>query len=159
MRYKGFNYTRYMKWYRQQELKQAKKGYVMYSPLYSREQAQLQYDMIKSELSEQVTKGKRSAVGNVYQYMARNQVAELSYAQAKAYNRLAKSTGMKITLDEIRHKSLDFIKNEINWDMVKQDRKQAKGYYNEHHNISFDGYTFSSVESYVAYKYFGSDPR
>ncbi len=160
MRYKeGFNYTRYLKWYRQEEAKQAKQGYVMYSPLYSREQAQLQYEMIKSELADQVKHRKRSAIGNVYQYMARNQVAELSYAQAKAYNRLAKATGMNINLNDMRHKTISWVKSEIDWDMVKNDRKLAKQEFDLNHYVNFDGYMFSSVEAYIAYKYFGSDPR
>lgn len=159
MRYKGFSYTRYLKWYRQEEAKQAKHGYVMYSKLYSSEQAQIQYNMIKSELDDLVKHGKRSAIGNVYQYMTRSQVSELSYAQAKAYNKMANATGMNIKFNDIRHKTMDWIKSELDWDIIKNDRKLAKEYFNQHHCVSYDGFNFSSVEAYIAYKYFGSDPK
>ena len=90
---KGFDYEAYKKWYYKQEQVNLKAGKPMYITMYTYQEAKEVYDLTKQDLLEDVRKGKRGTVGNVYQYMAREQQSELSYKRAQAVYQMVKEIG------------------------------------------------------------------
>lgn len=112
---KGFDYEAYKKWYYKQEQVNLRKGKPMYINMYNYQEAKFLYEVTKEDLAKDVRNGKRGSIGNVYQYMAREQQAELSYKRAKAVYQYVKTTGQDISFKELRYFTAQQLKNNIDW--------------------------------------------
>ena len=144
---KGFDYEAYKKWYYKQEQVNLRQGKPMYITMYTYQEAKEVYELTKEDLREEFRKGKRGSVPNVYQYMAREQQAELSYKRTKAVYQYVKATGQDISFKELRYFTAQQLKNNIDWsylEVFKQDKRDL-------------GYTITDINSMVSENYFGSD--
>ena len=144
---KGFDYEAYKKWYYKQEQVNLKAGKPMYITMYTYQEAKEVYDLTKQDLLEDVRKGKRGTVGNVYQYMAREQQSELSYKRAQAVYQMVKETGQDISFKELRFMTAEQLKNNIDWTFLEN----AKETYREL------GFSVSQVNKLISTNYFGSE--
>ena len=144
---KGFDYEAYKKWYYKQEQVNLKAGKPMYTTMYNYQEAKLIYDFTKEDLLEDVHKGKRGTVGNVYQYMAREQQSELSYKSTKAVDQYVKSTGQDISFKELRYMTAQQLKNNIDWSFLDVQKQ-----------IWLDkGWDITKINEQVSINYYGSD--
>ena len=144
---KGFDYEAYKKWYYKQEKVNLKAGKPMYITMYTYQEAKEVYDLTKEDLIEDVRKGKRGTVGNVYQYMAREQQAELSYKRAKAVYQYVKATGQDFSFKEIRYMTSQQLKNNIDWSQLELQKQ-----------IWTDrGWDITKINEQVSINYYGSD--
>lgn len=84
--YKG-DYQRYVEWYHRQERIAERQGHTMFSQMYSEKRFQDTYAYTKRDLEELVKEGKRGSVGNVYQYMTREQTYLMDYSTQMALKR------------------------------------------------------------------------
>lgn len=143
---KGFDYERYKHWYYQQEQVNLRAGKPMYLNMYTYQEAKEVYELTKEDLREEFRKGKRGSVPNVYQYMAREQQAELSYKRTMAVYQYVKETGQEISFKQLRYMTSQQLKNNIDWsylDLQKQvwtDR----------------GWDITKINKQVSINYFGS---
>lgn len=141
-------YERYKKWYFKQQGVAERQGQGMFSVMYNRKQFRNVYDATKLELKEMVQEGKRGSIGNVYQYMAREQTYGMSQQMYKGLKDLYKEAGEEIkftrftTYEEIRAYAPDKI-----WDTVELYYKQLRA----------DGATSSAAHNMIAQMFFGSD--
>ena len=144
---KGFDYEAYKKWYYKQEQVNLKAGKPMYTTMYNYQEAKLIYDFTKEDLLEDVHKGKRGTVGNVYQYMAREQQSELSYKRTKAVYQYVKATGQDISFKELRYMTSQQLKNNIDWSFLDVQKQ-----------IWLDkGWDITKINEQVSINYYGSD--
>ena len=144
---KGFDYEAYKKWYYKQEQVNLRKGKPMYLNMYTYQEAKLIYDFTKEDLLEDVRKGKRGTVGNVYQYMAREQQAELSYKRTMAVYQYVKETGQDISFKELRYMTSQQLKNNIDWSFLEVQKQ-----------IWTDkGWDITKINQQVSINYYGSD--
>ena len=138
------DYQIYKKWYHKQELIVARKGHSMYSDIYSEKRFQEKYKFTKNDLALEVKQGKRKAIGNVYQYMARDQSYLMDYSTQKA---------LKNTLPDLnpsRFETLDQFKRRMtdaDWDVVHQAYNDAKA----------SGMSGKEARKFIARTFFGSD--
>lgn len=144
---KGFDYEAYKKWYYKQEQVNLRKGKPMYLNMYTYQEAKLIYDFTKEDLLEDVRKGKRGTVGNVYQYMAREQQAELSYKRTKAVYQYVKETGQDISFKELRYMTNQQLKNNIDWSFLDVQKQIWKD----------KGWDITKINEQVSINYYGSD--
>ena len=143
---KGFDYEAYKKWYYQQEQVNLRAGKPMYTTMYNYQEAKLVYDFTKEDLTEDVRKGKRGTVGNVYQYMAREQQAEVSYKVTKALYQYVKATGQDISFKELRYFTKQQLKNNIDWSYLEIQKQ-----------IWLDkGWDITKINKQVSINYYGS---
>ena len=143
---KGFDYEAYKKWYYKQEQVNLKAGKPMYTTMYNYQEAKLIYDLTKEDLLDDVHKGKRGSVGNVYQYMAREQQAELSYKRTKAVYQYVKETGQDISFKELRYMTNQQLKNNIDWSFLEVQKQ-----------VWTDrGWDITKINAQVSINYFGS---
>lgn len=144
---KGFDYEAYKKWYYKQEQVNLKAGKPMYTTMYNYQEAKLIYDFTKEDLLEDVRKGKRGTIGNVYQYMAREQQSELSYKRAKAVYQYVKATGQDISFKQLRYMTSQQLKNNIDWSHIEVQKQ-----------IWLDkGWDLTKINEQVSINYYGSD--
>ena len=144
---KGFDYEAYKKWYYKQEQVNLRKGKPMYTTMYNYQEAKLIYDFTKEDLLEDVRKGKRGSVGNVYQYMAREQQAELSYKRTMAVYQYVKETGQDISFKELRYMTSQQLKNNIDWSFLEIQKQIWKD----------KGWDITKINEQVSINYYGSD--
>ena len=143
---KGFDYEAYKKWYYKQEQVNLRAGKPMYITMYTYQEAKFLYEVTKEDLAKEVRSGKRGSVGNVYQYMAREQQSELSYKRTQAVYQYVKETGQDISFKELRYMTNEQLKKNIDWshlDLQKQvwtDR----------------GWDITKINQQVSINYFGS---
>ena len=143
---KGFDYEAYKRWYYKQEQVNLKAGKPMYTTMYNYEEAKLVYDFTKEDLTEELRKGKRGSVGNVYQYMAREQQAEVSYKVTKALYQYVKATGQDISFKELRYFTKQQLKNNIDWSYIEIQKQ-----------IWLDrGWDLTKINKQVSINYYGS---
>lgn len=143
---KGFDYEAYKRWYYKQEQVNLKAGHPMYTTMYNYQEAKLIYDFTKEDLLEDIRKGKRGTVGNVYQYMAREQQAELSYKRTKAVYQYVKATGQHFSFKEIRYMTSQQLKNNIDWSFIEVQKQ-----------IWTDrGWDITKINQQVSINYYGS---
>lgn len=121
---KSFDYDTYKKHYYEQELKNARKGYTMNEPMLSEGKARERYGLTKMYRMQEVASGDSKGVGNVYQYMVRDQSAPNSYAQALAYKKFADITDQKVKLRDILH--TEDLKEILDFSMVKDYEKDLR---------------------------------
>lgn len=143
---KGFDYEAYKKWYYKQEQVNLRQGKPMYITMYTYQEAKEVYDLTKQDLIEDVRKGKRGTVGNVYQYMAREQQAELSYKRAKAVYQYVKETGQDISFKELRYMTAKQLKNNIDWFHLEVQKEKWRD----------KGWDITKINEQVSINYFGS---
>ena len=144
---KGFDYEAYKKWYYKQEQVNLRAGKPMYTTMYNYQEAKLVYDFTKEDLLEDVRTGKRSTVGNVYQYMAREQQSELSYNRTKAVYQYVKATGQDISFKQLRYMTNRQLKNNIDWSFLEVQKQ-----------IWLDrGWDITKINEQVSINYYGSD--
>ena len=144
---KGFDYEAYKKWYYKQEQVNLRAGKPMYTTMYNYQEAKLIYDLTKEDLTEEVHSGKRGSVGNVYQYMAREQQAELSYKRTKAVYQYVKETGQDISFKELRYMTNQQLKNNIDWSFLEVQKQ-----------VWTDrGWDITKINKQVSINYYGSD--
>ena len=144
---KGFDYEAYKKWYYKQEQVNLRKGKPMYLNMYTYQEAKLIYEFTKEDLLEDVRKGKRGSVGNVYQYMAREQQAELSYKRTMAVYQYVKETGQDISFKELRYMTNQQLKNNIDWSFLEVQKQIWKD----------RGWDITKINQQVSINYYGSD--
>lgn len=144
---KGFDYEAYKKWYYKQEQVNLKAGKPMYTTMYNYQEAKLIYDFTKEDLLEDVHKGKRGSVGNVYQYMAREQQSELSYKRAQAVFKMVKETGQDFSFKELRYMTSQQLKNNIDWSFLENAKETYRAL----------GFSVSQVNNLISTNYFGSE--
>lgn len=143
---KGFDYEAYKKWYYKQEQVNLRAGKPMYTTMYNYEEAKLVYDFTKEDLTDDVRKGKRGTIGNIYQYMAREQQAEVSYKVTKALYQYVKATGQDISFKELRYFTKQQLKNNIDWSYVEIQKQ-----------IWLDrGWDLTKINKQVSINYYGS---
>lgn len=141
-------YEKYRNWYFNQQDKVLRQGGAMYSPLYNMKQFAQAYNETKQELKDLVAEGKRTGVGNVYQYMVREQAYPMDQKMYRGLRELYKEAGEKInfnrftTYEEIRYTAPDII-----WDTIQQ-------YYEQ---LRVDGLNSTSAKALIAQMFFGSD--
>ena len=144
---KGFDYEAYKKWYYKQEQVNLKAGKPMYTTMYNYQEAKLIYDFTKEDLLEDVRKGKRGSVGNVYQYMAREQQTELSYKRTKAVYQYVKETGQDFSFKQLRYMTSQQLKKNIDWSHLEVQKQ-----------IWLDkGWDLTKINQQVSINYYGSD--
>ena len=144
---KGFDYEAYKKWYYKQEQVNLRQGKPMYLNMYTYQEAKEIYDLTKQDLLEDVRTGKRGTVGNVYQYMAREQQSELSYKRAQAVYQMVKETGQDISFKELRYMTADQLKNNIDWSFLENAKETYRAL----------GFSTSQVNKLISTNYFGSE--
>lgn len=143
---KGFDYEAYKKWYYQQEQVNLRAGQPMYTTMYNYQEAKFVYDLTKEDLLDDVRTGKRGSVGNVYQYMAREQQAELSYKRTKALYQYVKSTGQDFSFKQLRYMTAQQLKNNIDWSYIEVQKQ-----------IWLDkGWDLTKINKQVSINYYGS---
>ena len=144
---KGFDYEAYKRWYYKQEQVNLRQGKPMYTTMYNYQEAKLVYDFTKEDLTEDFRKGKRGSIGNVYQYMAREQQSELSYSRTKAVYQYVKKTGQDISFKELRYMTKQQLKNNIDWSFIEVQKQ-----------IWLDkGWDITKINEQVSINYYGSD--
>lgn len=137
------DYQRYVEWYHKQEAIVARKGHKMYSDMYTEKKFQEVYKFTKNDLALDVKEGRRKAIGNVYQYMARDQSYLLDYSTQKALRDALPN------LKPSRFETLDQVKKRMtddDWDYIHQVYNQAK----------YDGMTKKEAYHFIAQAIFGS---
>ena len=144
---KGFDYEAYKKWYYKQEQVNLRQGKPMYLNMYTYQEAKEIYDLTKQDLLEDVRKGKRGTVGNVYQYMAREQQSELSYKRTMAVYQYVKETGQDISFKELRYMTNQQLKNNIDWSFLEVQKQIWKD----------RGWDITKINEQVSINYYGSD--
>ena len=143
-RYSGFDYNRYVRWYQKQENIANKAGYQMMEPMLNPQQAQARYNATKKILQEEVKSGKMKSVGNIYQYMARDQTSPNSYAQAKAYKEYARITGQKVNINDLRFtEDLDQV---LDMSFIRDYIRQQRA----------AGVAWAQIDADVSRRFFGS---
>lgn len=137
------DYKRYVEWYHKQEEIVARKGHKMWDSMYTEKRFKEVYKFTKNDLELQVKAGQRKAIGNVYQYMARDQSYLMDYSTQKALrNALPNVKPSRFeTLDEVKRRMTD-----ADWDYVHQVYNQAK----------YDGMTGKEAYHFIAQAIFGS---
>ena len=141
---KSFDYDTYKKHYYEQELKNARKGYTMNEPMLSEEKARQRYGLTKMYRIQDVASGESKGVGNVYQYMVRDQSAPNSYAQALAYKRFADITEQDVKLKDILH--TEDLKEILDFSMIKDYEKDLRE----------QGFTSAQIDKEISRVFFGS---
>lgn len=144
---KGFDYEAYKKWYYKQEQVNLRQGKSMYLNMYTYQEAKEIYDLTKQDLLEDVRTGKRGTVGNVYQYMAREQQSELSYKRTRAVYQYVKETGQDISFKELRYMTNQQLKNNIDWSFLEVQKQVWKD----------KGWDITKINEQVSINYYGSD--
>ena len=137
------DYQRYVEWYHKQEEIVARKGHRMYSDMYTEKKFQEVYKFTKNDLALDVKEGRRKAIGNVYQYMARDQSYLMDYSTQKALRDALPN------LKPSRFETLEQVKKRMtddDWDYIHQVYKQAK----------YDGMTGKEAYHFIAQAIFGS---
>lgn len=141
---KSFDYDTYKKHYHEQELKNSRKGYTMNEPMLSEAQARQRYGLTKKIRIEAVADGESKGVGNVYQYMVRDQSAPNSYAQALAYKKFADITEQDVKLKDILH--TEDLKEILDFSMISDYEKSLKE----------QGFTSAQIDKEISRVFFGS---
>ena len=144
---KGFDYEAYKKWYYKQEQVNLRAGKPMYINMYTYQEAKFLYEVTKQDLLEDVRTGKRGTVGNVYQYMAREQQSELSYKRTMAVYQYVKETGQDISFKELRYMTNQQLKNNIDWSFLEVQKQIWKD----------RGWDITKINEQVSINYYGSD--
>ena len=144
---KGFDYEAYKRWYYKQEQVNIRQGKPMYINMYTYQEAKEVYELTKEDLLEDVRKGKRGTIGNVYQYMAREQQSELSYKRAQAVYQMVKETGQDISFKELRFMTAEQLKNNIDWTLLENAKETYRAL----------GFSTSQVNKLISTNYFGSE--
>ena len=144
---KGFDYEAYKKWYYKQEQVNLRAGKPMYTTMYNYQEAKFLYEVTKEDLRKEFISGKRGSVGNVYQYMAREQQSELSYKRTKAVYQYVKETGQDISFKQLRYMTKQQLKNNIDWSHLEVQKQ-----------IWTDrGWDLTKINQQVSINYYGSD--
>lgn len=141
---KSFDYDTYKKHYHEQELKNERKGYTMNEPMLSEEQARQRYGLTKKIRIEAVADGESKGVGNVYQYMVRDQSAPNSYAQALSYKKFAEITKQEVKLKDILH--TEDLKEILDFSMISDYARSLKE----------QGFTSAQIDKEISRVFFGS---
>ena len=138
------DYQRYVEWYHKQENIVSRKGHSMYSNMYSEKKFQEVYKFTRNDLALDVKEGRRKAIGNVYQYMARDQSYLLDYSTQKALRKTLPDLNPSRfeTLDQIKRRMTD-----LDWDVVRQTYDAAKA----------SGMSGKEAAKFIARTFFGSD--
>ena len=141
---KSFDYDTYKKHYHEQELKNSRKGYTMNEPMLSEAQARQRYGLTKKVRIEAVADGESKGVGNVYQYMVRDQSAPNSYAQALSFKKFADITEQNVKLKDILH--TENLKDLLDFSMISDYAKDLRE----------QGFTSAQIDKEISRVFFGS---
>lgn len=141
---KSFDYDTYKKHYHEQDLKNSRKGYKMNEPLLSEEKARHRYGLTKKIRIEAVADGESKGVGNVYQYMVRDQSAPNSYDQALSYKKFADITKQDVKLKDILH--TENLKDILDFSIISDYSKSLKE----------QGFTSAQIDKEISRVFFGS---
>ena len=141
-------YEIYKRRYAEQEIKNRRQGEMMYSPMYTKAQFKNVYDETKADLKMLTDSGNRKGVGNVYQYMVREQAYPISYGMEKGLKEAYKEAGVKVnfsrfsTYEDIRNNAPQEV-----WDVIGNTYEQLKA----------DGFKGSEAAIMISQIFFGSD--
>ena len=141
---KRFDYERYVRNYEVQEAKANRAGYLMNERMLTEREAYERYRATRRMLEIEVKNNERGSIGNVYQYMVRDQAAPNSWAMAKAIKRYSKETGQNVKLKDILY--TEDIKTIVDFSYEKQYRDQLKA----------QGLSWVEIDKRVSHLFFGS---
>lgn len=116
----------------------------MNEPMLSEAKARQRYGLTKMYRIEAVADGESKGVGNVYQYMVRDQSAPNSYAQALAYKRFADITKQDVKLKDILH--TNDLKEILDFSMISDYSRSLKE----------QGFTSAQIDKEISRVFFGS---
>ena len=150
-RYKAFNYDRYVNNYIVQQDKATRAGYVMNERMLTEREARARYNTTKMMLKLEVESGERKAIGNVYQYMVRDQSAPNSWAMAKAMKKYVTETGQNIKLKDILY--TEDLKQLIDFSYEKEYREQLK---KDHIDPKTGKVNWKEIDRIISNVFFGS---
>ncbi len=150
MRTKGFEYGRYINFLQKVNKTRIKDGKSVLLP-YSEQVAREVYYNTRNDLIDDKNKGLRGSIGNVYQYMAREQGAimgfNVSFERARALYKYAKSTNQNLKFKDIRYMNETEVEHKIDWEYINEEYKLLKE----------KGWLSKDIQKYVAFNYFGSE--
>ena len=137
------DYKRYVEWYRKQAEIVARKGHKMYSDMYSEKRFHEKYKYYRSVYQYDIKQGKRKTIGNLYQYMTRDQSYLMDYSTQKA---------LRTAFPKLKPSRFETIK-EIKSRMTDEDFDYIRYQYHlARTELSVDG-----ALEYIAQTFFGSD--
>lgn len=141
-------YTIYRREYYKQQEKVYRMGHDMDQPLLTKNQFNNVYEETKSILKMKMDMGTRKGVGNVYQYIVREQAYPISQGLMKGLKEVYQRAGETpnfdrfTTYEQLRNNAPDAV-----WDVVKD----------EYHKLIDDGNTSTQAKAIIAKIFFGSD--
>jgi len=141
-------YTIYRREYYRQQAKVNRMGHDMDQPLLTKNQFNNVYEETKSILKMKTDMGTRKGVGNVYQYIVREQAYPISQGLMRGlkdvYQRAGETPNFDrfTTYEQLRNTAPDAV-----WDVIKD----------EYHSLLADGNTSSGAKAIIAKIFFGSD--
>lgn len=148
------DYERYEQWFFKQQSKMAKKGLTMIENIkISKPEFYQRYREIRNDLKSQVNAGYRSSIGNIYQYLVREQAYGGKYetiATLKREGFLKLRKGVTIqevaTLDWEQLRTSDYGGSLIDWNSIRQIYRDLKA----------EGYTGKKSREWISQNIFGS---
>ena len=141
-------YTIYRREYYKQQAKVNRMGHEMDQPLLTKNQFNNVYEETKSILKMKTDMGVRKGVGNVYQYIVREQAYPISQGLMRGlkdvYQRAGETPNFDrfTTYEQLRNTAPDAV-----WDVLKD----------EYHTLVADGNTSTEAKAIIAKIFFGSD--
>ena len=137
------DYNRYVEWYHKQEEIVARKGHKMYSDMYSEKRFHEKYKYYRSVYQYDIKQGKRKTIGNLYQYMTRDQSYLMDYSTQKA---------LRTAFPDLKPSRFETIK-EIKSRMTDEDFDYIRYQY----NLARKELSVNDALEYIAQTFFGSD--
>ena len=137
------DYKRYVEWYHKQEEIVARKGHKMYSDMYSEKRFHEKYKYYRSVYQYDIQQGKRKTIGNLYQYMTRDQSYLMDYSTQKA---------LRAAFPDLKPSRFETIK-EIKSRMTDEDFDYIRYQY----HLARNELSVNDSLNYIAQTFFGSD--
>lgn len=145
-------YNAYLRAYDKQERKLSKQGLEMSDTKYDFNEWIEQWSKKRNDLQYEVNIGQRKGIGNVNQYLVRDQAYELSYKAGEAVYKALQERG-EVGEGISRQKMMvkirqgEFLKSEGWWDAIQSFREQLKK----------EGYAPDMIRQEVSRQFYGSE--
>lgn len=141
-------YAIYRRKYYEQEAKLQRMGHEMDQPLLTKNQFNNVFEETKSILKMQKDMGTRKGIGNVYQYIVREQAYPISQGLVRGLKEVYKKTGEEVnfnrftTYEQLKQNAPDAV-----WDFLKE----------EYQTLTAQGMSGKNAKLMIAQIFFGSD--
>lgn len=144
-------YNAYLRAYEKQESKLAKRGLEMNDEKYTFREWEERWLKKRNDLQQEVNLGDRHGIGNVNQYLVRDQAYELSYKAGEAvYRALEKRGDLEEGISKISYMAKirqgEFLKSAGWWEAINDFRDE----------LERKGYTKSAIREEVSRVFYGS---